>query len=207
MHSVAETHLKRVDRDLGRTIRRVGPCTLEPEASRTPFQALVQAVAHQQLNGAAAATILGRFLKLFPGRRFPRPEDLAPVTDDQLRAVGFSRAKIAAIRDIADKSLSGVIPTSRQIRRLTDDEIVERLTAARGVGRWTVEMLLIFKLGRPDVLPADDFGVRNGFRLAYGRDDMPSPRELLEYGERWRPHRTVAAWYLWRAADQAKAGN
>ncbi len=206
MHSVAEAHLKRVDRELGRTIRQVGPCTLKTESARTPFQSLVQAVAHQQLNGTAAKTILKRFLVLFPGRRFPRPDDLATVTDEQLRAVGFSRAKVAAIRDIADKSLSGVIPASRNIRKLSDDEIVERLTAARGVGRWTVEMLLIFKLGRPDVLPADDFGVRNGFRLAYGRDEMPKPKELLEFGERWRPHRTVAAWYLWRAVDLAKVG-
>ena len=150
-----------------RLIREFGPCELVPETRRSPFQSLVQAVAHQQLNGTAANTILARFKKLFPGRRFPRPEDLASVTDAQLRACGFSFAKIASIRDIAAKTLAGVVPASRQIARLSDDEIVERLTEVRGVGRWTVEMLLIFQLGRPDVLPADDFGVRTGFRHAY----------------------------------------
>ena len=153
---------------------------------------------------AAANTILGRFTKLFPGRRFPRPEDLAGVTDDALRGAGFSRAKVAAIRDIAEKTLTGIVPASRHIHRLPDDEIVERLTEVRGVGRWTVEMLLIFQLGREDVLPADDFGVRNGFRLAYKLRELPKVKELLAHGERWRPHRTTAAWYLWRAADRAK---
>lgn len=187
-----------------RLIREVGPCTLEPETRRPPFQSLVQAVAHQQLNGTAANTILGRFKKLFPGRRFPRPEDLDGVTDDALRGAGFSRAKVAAIRDIAAKTLAGVVPASRLIRRMPDDEIVVRLTEVRGVGRWTVEMLLIFQLGREDVLPADDFGVRNGFRLAYKLPELPKVKELLDHGERWRPHRTTAAWYLWRAADRAK---
>jgi len=184
-------------------IRQVGACRLEPEPWRSPFQSLVQAVAHQQLNGTAANTILTRFKKLFPRRRFPKPEDLAAVTDEQIRACGFSFAKIRAIRDIAEKTLSGVVPTGRQIVKLTDDEIIARLTEVRGVGRWTVEMLLIFQLGRPDVLPVDDFGVRNGFRLAYGKRAHPTPKELLKFGARWRPHATTAAWYLWRAADAA----
>jgi DNA-3-methyladenine glycosylase II len=162
------------------------------------------AVAHQQLNGTAANTILTRFKKLFPGRRFPRPEDLAAVTDAQIRACGFSFAKIASIRDIAAKTLSGVVPTARQIVKLSDDEIIERLTEVRGVGRWTVEMLLIFQLGRPDVLPADDFGVRCGFCQAYKKRDLPAVKELLAFGERWRPHRTTAAWYLWLAADEVR---
>jgi len=178
-----------------------GPCRLVPGTRRSPFQSLVQAVAHQQLNGTAAGTILGRFKKLFPGRRFPRPEDLAGVTDEQIRACGFSFAKIRALRDIAEKALSGVVPASRQIAQLPDEEIIARLTAVRGVGRWTVEMLLIFQLGRPDVLPADDFGIRNGFRVAYKKRDLPAPKALLQFGERWRPHATTAAWYLWRAAD------
>jgi DNA-3-methyladenine glycosylase II len=126
------------------------------------------------------------------------------VTDEQIRACGFSFAKIAAIRDIAAKTLSGVVPASRQIVKLSDDEIIERLTEVRGVGRWTVEMLLIFQLGRHDVLPAADFGVRTGFRRAYKQRDLPAVKELLAFGERWRPHRTTAAWYLWRAADAAK---
>ena len=205
MHSVAEAHLKRIDRKLAGVIRRAGPCTLKPDGRRTPFQALVRAVAHQQLNGTAADTILRRFIALFPGKRFPAPADLDSVDDAELRAAGFSRSKIASIRDIAAKTRSGAIPTLRVIRGMPDDEIVERLTEARGVGRWTVEMLLMFTLGRPDVLPADDFGVRQGFRILHGLDEMPKPGELLEYGERWRPHRTVAAWYLWRAVDLSRA--
>src|SRR5208337_1481976 len=153
-------HLAANDPVMRRLIGEHGPCRLTPETRRPPFQSLVMAVAHQQLNGTAANTILGRFRKLFPGRRFPRPEDLASVTDTQLRACGFSFAKIASIRDIAAKTLAGVVPAARHIAKLSDDEIVERLTEVRGVGRWTVEMLLIFQLGRPDVLPADDFGVR-----------------------------------------------
>jgi len=147
---------------------------------------------------------LSRFKNLFPGRKFPRPEDLAKVTDAQIRACGFSFAKIKSIRDIAAKALDGTIPSSRQIVKLPDDEIIARLTEVRGVGRWTVEMLLIFQLGRSDVLPADDFGVRNGFRHAYKKRAMPTVKELLAFGERWRPHRTTAAWYLWCAADAAK---
>jgi DNA-3-methyladenine glycosylase II len=187
-----------------RLIREHGRCDLAPEIRRPPFQSLVLAVAHQQLNGRAANSILARFKKLFPRRKFPRPEDLARVTDEQIRACGFSSAKIKAIRDIAEKTLAGVVPDSRRIGKLSDDEIIARLTEVRGVGRWTVEMLLIFQLGRPDVLPADDFGVRTGFRLAYKRREMPKPGELLAFGERWKPHRTTAAWYLWCAADAAR---
>ena len=181
-------------------IRRVGPCALEIESGRTPFQSLVNAVAHQQLHGKAAQTILGRFRGLFGGR-FPGPQALDKVTDDQLRGVGFSRAKTAAIRDIAEKTLAGVVPGSKAIAALPDEEIIARLTQVRGVGRWTVEMLLIFTLGRPDVWPVDDFGVRAGYKIAYGLDDMPKPKDLLALGERFRPHRSVAAWYFWRATD------
>jgi DNA-3-methyladenine glycosylase II len=142
--------------------------------------------------------------KTFSRQEVSAPEDLAKVTDAQIRACGFSFAKIKSIRDIAEKTLSGVIPGSRQIVKLSDDEIVARLTEVRGVGRWTVEMLLIFQLGRHDVLPADDFGVRTGFRVAYKKGGMPTTKELLAFGEKWRPHRTTAAWFLWRAADGAK---
>jgi DNA-3-methyladenine glycosylase II len=196
--------LARRDPVMARLIREIGPCTLKPETRRPPFQSLVQAVAHQQLNGTAASTILTRFRKLFPGRGFSRPEDLGRVTDAQIRACGFSFAKIAAIRDIAAKTLDGTVPPSRRFGTLSDGEIVARLTEVRGVGRWTVEMLLIFQLGRPDILPADDFGVRTGFRVAYEKRDLPTVKEVLAHGERWRPHRTTAAWYLWRAADRAK---
>ena len=189
---------------MDRLIREHGNCTLVPDARRSPFESLVRAVAHQQLNGTAAESILRRFRALFPGRRFPRPVDLAAISDDALRAAGFSRAKIAALRDIAEKTISGVIPASRAIAKMGDEEIVARLTQVRGVGRWTVEMMLIFQLGRTDVWPVDDFGVRNGYRIAFDLPAMPSPKELLLLGERWRPHRTTAAWYLWRAAEAAR---
>lgn len=200
----AHKHLSKHDPVMRLLIREHGKCDLVPETRRSPFQSLVQAVAHQQLNGTAANSILRRFIKLFPGRRFPRAEDLAGVTDKEIRACGFSFAKIRAIRDIAEKTLSGVVPTSREIVKLSDDEIIERLTAVRGVGRWTVEMLLIFQLGRFDVLPVHDFGVRTGFRHAYKKREMPTPKELLVFGEIWRPHRTTASWYLWCAADALK---
>jgi DNA-3-methyladenine glycosylase II len=204
MNTAAHKHLSKRDPVLRRLIREHGKCDLTPEKRRSPFQSLVQAVAHQQLNGKAANNILARFKNLFPGRKFPRPEDLAEVTDQQIRACGFSFAKIKSIRDIAEKTLSGVVPSSRQIVNLPDDEIIARLTEVRGVGRWTVEMLLIFQLGRPDVLPVGDFGVRTGFRVAYKKREMPKPKALLAFGEKWKPHRTTAAWFLWCAADAAK---
>jgi DNA-3-methyladenine glycosylase II len=204
MTPAAHRHLSKRDPVLRRLIREHGKCDLTPEKRRSPFQSLVQAVAHQQLNGTAANTILTRFKKLFPSRKFPRPEDLAKVADAQIRACGFSFSKIKSIRDIAAKALDGTIPSSRQIVKLPDDEIIARLTEVRGVGRWTVEMLLIFQLGRPDVLPVGDFGVRTGFRVAYKKRAMPEPKELLEFGEKWKPHRTTAAWFLWCAADAAK---
>ncbi len=204
MTPAAHKHLSSKDPVMRRLILEHGKCGLVPETRRSPFQSLVQAVAHQQLNGTAANTILSRFKKLFPDKKFPQPADLAGVTDAQIRACGFSYAKIKAIRDIAEKALSGVIPTSREIVKLTDEEIISRLTQVRGVGRWTVEMLLIFQLGRLDVLPVGDFGVRTGFYHAYRKRKMPTPKALLAHGEMWRPHRTTASWYLWCAADALK---
>ena len=200
----AHTHLAQADPVMRRLIKQVGPCGLVPDGKRSPFEALVRAVAHQQLNGTAAETILRRFLALFPGKRFPGPDDIATVSDEAIRAAGFSRGKLAALRDIAAKAQSGVVPPKRALTKLTDAEIIVRLTECRGVGPWTVEMFLMFTLGRPDVLPIDDFGVRAGYRIAYGLAEMPKPKELLALGERWRPYRTTASWYLWRAADMAK---
>ncbi len=202
MTSEAVRHLAKADPVLKRVMRAIGPITLEPKGRRSPFESLVRAVAHQQLHGVAAERILGRFIALVPGKRFPTAKDIDSLTDEALRGVGFSGAKSAALRDIAAKTLGGIVPTPRKIRDLGDEEIIERLTSIRGVGRWTVEMLLIFQLGRPDVLPADDFGVRNGFRVAYGLPEMPKPKEVLAHGERWRPYRTTAAWYLWRAGER-----
>jgi DNA-3-methyladenine glycosylase II len=201
----ATDFLKRADKVLGRLIQRVGPCTLKVKR-RSPFRALVQAVTYQQLNGTAAETIFGRFKALYPGRAFPTPEQIVATPDERMRGAGLSRAKTAAIKDIAAKTLSGVVPSSAHISRLTDVEIVERLTAVRGVGPWTVEMLLIFTLGRTDVLPVTDYGVRKGFALTYGWKELPHPRELLEFGAKWRPHRSTAAWYFWRALELREGG-
>jgi DNA-3-methyladenine glycosylase II len=178
---------------------------LVADTSLSPFASLVRAVTHQQLHGNAARAIEQRLRDLVGGRRLPKPEEIADLSDADLRGVGLSAAKVTAVRDIAAKTLDGTIPSARSIHRLDDETIIERCTQARGVGRWTVEMLLIFRCGRADVLPVDDYGVRNGFRVAYGLDDMPKPRVLAEYGLRWKPYRSVAAWYLWRAADAAKA--
>jgi len=195
-------HLRR-DPVLKRVIRNIGPCTLAP-AKREPYEALVRAIAHQQVHGRAAEAILGRFLALYPGIPFPTPELVLATGTETMRGCGFSASKVAAIRDIAEKAAAGIVPTRRGAARLSDAILIERLTSIRGVGRWTVEMLLIFTLGRPDVLPVDDFGVREGYRVAAGLDEQPRPRALAEIGEAWAPFRTTAAWYLWRAADAAK---
>ncbi len=201
MHEAAIEHLTKADKVLARLIRKVGPCGLKARKRCSPFQALVQSVAHQQLNGTAANTILGRVMALYPRRKFPTPDDVLATPDEKLRGAGLSRAKVASIKDIAAKTVEGVVPPARTIAKMPDAEILERLTTIRGVGPWTVEMLLIFKLGRLDVLPATDFGVRKGFALIFMRDELPKPAELLEYGERWRPYRSIASWYLWRGLD------
>jgi 3-methyladenine DNA glycosylase/8-oxoguanine DNA glycosylase len=197
----AVAHLSHSDKVLRRLIREVGPCTLQPKNHRSPFRALVESITYQQLNGTAAATIFGRLKALYPGRGFAQPEEVLATPDSRLRAAGLSRAKVAAIKDLARHTISGVVPTASAIRKLTDAEIVERITVVRGIGPWTVEMLLIFNLGRLDVWPVTDFGVRKGFARAYGLKELPTPKELVPLGEKWRPYRTVAAWYFWRATE------
>jgi len=189
------------DARLGQLVQRIGPCTLKPRKSRAPFEALVQSIIYQQLHAAAAAAILGRVKALYPARRFPEPEDVLATSDNLLRSAGLSKSKIAALKDLADKTVSGLVPNRKTIQRLSDSEIIERLTTIRGIGPWTVEMLLIFTLGRPDVLPVTDYGVRKGFALTYGWKQLPKPKELLDAGEKWRPYRTTAAWYFWRALN------
>jgi DNA-3-methyladenine glycosylase II len=201
MTAEALKHLARADDLLGRLIDVVGPCRLKPARRRSPFEALVKSVAYQQLNGTAAATIFGRFKAIYPECRFPTPDAVLATADERLRAAGLSRAKAAAIKSLAAHTISGVVPSSRDIARMTDEEVLERLTVVRGVGPWTVHMLLIFTLGRTDVLPATDYGVRKGFALLYGWPELPTPRELEAHGEKWRPHRSTAAWYFWRALE------
>jgi len=203
----ARRHLGAAEPAFAPLIKRIGPCRLKPERTREPFEALLRAIAHQQLHGRAAQAILARFDALFPGNEFPDPAAVMATADTALRGCGFSGSKIVAIRDICAKTLDGTVPTRRQSHRLTDQELIERLTTIRGVGRWTVEMLLIFTLGRPDVLPVDDFGVREGYRVLHGLDAQPKPRQLGELGAAWAPHRSLATWYLYRAAEEAKQQN
>lgn len=192
--------LKAADPKLARVIERVGALKLEAGGLQSPFHALAESIAYQQLTGKAAATIFGRVCDLFPRKR-PTPERLVRVPDAALRACGLSRAKTLAVKDLAAKTLDGTVPTMRALLKMSDEEIVERLTAVRGIGRWTVEMLLIFRLGRGDVLPTTDYGIRKGFKLAYSMRELPTPRQIAERGERWRPYRSAASWYLWRVLD------
>jgi DNA-3-methyladenine glycosylase II len=202
--NAATRHLLHADPAIAAVIRRVGRCALVVDREE-PYTALVSAIAHQQLHGAAARTILARFRALYPADCFPTPAQILSTPETALRGCGFSAAKTAAILDIAAKTAEGLVPTRRAAARLPDAALIERLTAIRGVGRWTVEMLLIFTLGRPDVLPVDDFGVREGFRLMHGLEAQPRPADLAAMGEIWAPHRSTAAWYLWRAADAGKS--
>ncbi len=197
--------LAKLDPVLARLIREVGPVEISPDPGQSPYAALVRSIIYQQLHGKAAATIHGRLLKLYPKKRHPTPEDLLATSDTVLRGAGVSAAKARALKDLSLKASEGLVPTAREIVKLSDEEIIETLTQIRGIGRWTVEMLLIFKLGRPDVLPVTDFGVRNGYTIAFGLPEFPTPKALTAEGTRWAPYRTTAALYLWRAVDRAKA--
>ncbi|MGA7887135.1 MAG: DNA-3-methyladenine glycosylase [Acidobacteriaceae bacterium] len=203
--------LAAADPKLGELIARAGPYRLRLKSQHSPFEALLESIIYQQLHGKAAAAILKRLLTAF-GELHPAPEHLLQAPDDLLRSVGLSASKAKALRDLAAKTLDGTVPTLAQIRRMSDEEIVERLTQVRGIGVWTVEMLLIFRLGRPDVFPVTDYGVRKGFALTFHRLPKSKPfdasmlakaDQLLRRGERWRPWRSVASWYLWRACDLA----
>ncbi len=212
----ALSHLSKKDRRLGRLIGQVGPFRLRLESMHSPFASLSEAIIYQQLNGKAAATILGRFKALFspgppgppiPGvHPFPTPQQVLAADEDALRGAGLSRNKLAAIRDLAEKTLCGTVPELDALHLMPEEEIVERLTAVRGVGRWTVEMLLIFRLGRPDVLPGTDYGIRKGVAQTFGLSELPTPQEVATLGERWRPFRSVASWYLWRSLDSLDTG-
>ena len=203
-YASAIAHLSSVDADWARLIAQVGPCGLQSHAEREPYEALIRAIAYQQLHGRAAEAITGRFLALYPGVAFPAPESILATNESLLRGCGFSAAKVTTIRGIAEKTLEGVVPLRSDALLLTDEELVARLVTLRGVGRWTVEMILMFTLARPDVLPVDDFGVREGWRVLKSLDKQPSPKELNNIGQAWSPYRSVAAWYLWQAANQAK---
>jgi DNA-3-methyladenine glycosylase II len=198
-------HLTAVDPRLGALIARAGEFTMRPAPTQSLFAALVESIVYQQLSGKAAETILGRVVALYRPRRFPRPADILETPVERLRAAGLSAAKAAAVKDLATRTLEGTVPSMARVRRMTDEEIIERLTTVRGIGRWTVEMLLLFRLGRPDVLPLGDLGVRKGFARTFNRRALLDPLVLHRRAERWRPYRSVASWYLWRALDLERA--
>ena len=193
-------HLSSRDARLARIIERAGPLRIRPDPLQTTFEALARSILYQQLSGRAAATIHTRLRALFPRKRL-RPEALLGLEDEALRSAGVSRNKILALRDLAARCIDGTVPSVAKLALMADEAIIERLVTVRGIGRWTAEMLLIFRLGRADVLPVDDYGVRHGFQLAYGKRKLPTPSELRNHAEKWRPFRTAASWYLWRAVE------
>lgn len=203
--SVAVKHLGRADPVLSKLMKRAGPFALQTRSMHNPFEALARNIVFQQLHGSAAEAIHGRLIGLFGGGRL-RPSDVLEASEESLRGVGLSGAKTAALKDLAAKTLDGTVPTLARLKRMEDEEIVERLTRVRGIGRWTVEMLLMFRLGRPDVLPVGDYAVRKGFMVAYGLDEMPKPKALELHAEAWRPYRSVASWYMWRALEHPGQG-
>ena len=201
----AQRHLAQVDEDWALLINRVGPCGLSPQEQREPYEALVRAVASQQIHGKAAAAILARFLALNGARGiFPSPKKILAMPFDDLRGCGFSARKVESIQGIAQAALEGVVPSRKEAEGLADDELIARLVSLRGIGRWTVEMLLMFSLGRLDILPVDDFGVREGYRRLKGLAEQPKPKALATAGLPWHPYRSIAAWYLWRVNELAE---
>ena len=202
-HKLAIAHLSNADRRLARLIEKCVEFKLDIEAAQSPYEALLEAIAYQSISGKAAATIFARIKALGANGRCPTPKEILRIRTPALRKAGLSHAKIAAVRDLAQKTIDGTVPTLAEAEKLSDQELVDRLISVRGIGAWTVEMFLIFRLGRPDVLPIHDYGVQKGFALTYAKKQIPKPRELALFGERWRPYRTVASWYMWRAVQLA----
>jgi DNA-3-methyladenine glycosylase II len=202
-HKAAIAHLCKADRRLARLIEKCVEFRLELKAAQNPYEALLEAIAYQSISGKAAATIFARIRALGANGRCPTPEEILRVRKPALRKAGLSFAKIAAVKDLAQKTIDGIVPTLAEAEKMSDQELVDRLISVRGIGAWTVEMFLIFRLGRPDVLPIHDYGVQKGFALTYAKKQIPKPRELAQFGERWRPYRTVASWYMWRAVQLA----
>ncbi|WP_159008590.1 DNA-3-methyladenine glycosylase [Bradyrhizobium sp. S69] len=190
--------LKNAGSDWKKLIDLVGPCLHDPKAAREPYEALVRAIAYQQLTAKAGDAIIGRLKSLYPERLFPTPGDIIDAEFDALRACGFSGTKIATIKAISEGALSGLVPTRKVAVKMDDEEVIERIVSIKGIGRWTVEMLLMYSLERMDILPVDDFGIREGYRALKSLSDAPKPKELRELGKAFAPHRTVASWYLWR---------
>lgn len=188
---------------LVRLIKETREFRVEKGDAESPYEVLVEAITHQSISGKAAATIFGRIKALGSNGRIPTPHEMLKLPKPALRNAGLSHAKILAMKDLAQKTVDGVVPTLEEAHQLSDEDLLKRLVSVRGIGAWTVEMFLIFRLGRPDVLPIHDLGVRKGWAITYGKKHMPAPKELLKFGERWRPYRTVASWYMWRACQRA----
>ena len=199
----AVRHLSEHDERLKRLIAEADPFQIDVADAQSPYEVLLESIAYQSISGKAAATIFGRIQALGENGRPPSPQRMLKIPKGKLRKAGLSGAKVEAMRDLARKTIEGIVPTHEQALLLSDEELVRRLVSVRGIGAWTVEMFLIFRLGRPDVLPIHDLGVKKGWSVAYGRKHMPKPKELLKFGERWRPYRTVASWYMWRAFERA----
>ena len=201
MIPTAIAHLSKADKKLARVIRKIGLLEFKPAKKQTPFAALTKAVIGQQLSGAAATTICKTLAGLLPSGAVLEHEEILALSDDALRSAGLSWAKTATVQDLARRAAEGLLPSKSQIVKMDDEEVIEALTEIKGVGRWTVEMFLIFTLGRPDVLPVHDFSVRKGFGMLHGMTDLPNPKEMIQHSEAWRPHRTTAALYLYRLVD------
>ena len=205
----ATNFLKSTDERLADLITQAGPCKLISTTRgnanrirhRSPFEALAESIAYQQLHGKAAATIWGRVVDIYGGKKLGTPKEILKTPDEALRKAGLSRSKLLALKDLAAKANEQIIPSWKALEKLDDDEIINRLTTVRGIGPWTVQMLLIFEMGRPDVLPSTDFGVQRGYQLTYNRRNHPKPKELIVAGEHWKPFRSIASWYMWRAVD------
>jgi len=200
-HDDAHRHLSASDKRLAALIARSRRYEISPNLNVRPFDALAESIAYQQLSGKAAATIWKRVRGIFPKRKFLDPKLVLETPDEKLRGAGLSRSKVAALKDLAAKTINGTVPTARALAKMSDEEIIEQLITVRGIGRWTVEMLLLFDLGRPDVWPIHDYGVRKGFAKTFGKRKLPTPKQLLKHGKKFAPHRSVAAWYFWRALD------
>ncbi|HJT81143.1 MAG TPA: DNA-3-methyladenine glycosylase 2 family protein [Chthoniobacterales bacterium] len=201
MHDEAHRHLATSDPRFAALIKSSRRYDVKPATRLRPFDALAESIAYQQLSGKAAATIWGRVRALFPGKHLD-PAAVLAMPDEKLRGAGLSRSKVAALKDLAAKTIDGTVPSGRAVMKMTDEQIIERLIQVRGIGRWTVEMLLLFDLGRPDVWPVHDYGVQKGFAKVFGKRKLPTPKQLLKLGEKWRPYRSIAAWYFWRALDE-----
>ena len=202
-YAAAVAHLSKSDRRMAKLIEKSVAYEMNAPETQTPYESLLRAIVYQSISGKAAKVIYDRIRALGSDGECPSPEEVLRIGKTALRKAGLSFAKIAAVRDLAHKTIDGVVPTLEEAHKLSDQELVDRLVSVRGIGAWTVEMFLIFRLGRPDVLPIHDLGVQKGFALTYGKKSMPKPKELAKFGERWRPYRTVASWYMWRAVEHA----